>query len=98
MNTGRVVARNIRRIRVQQGLSQEGLAVEAGIDRTYVSQLERELKNPTVSVLDKIAAALACDIRDFFDAPAVARPSKPLPSGRRAKRQDLGPSSKHKHG
>jgi transcriptional regulator with XRE-family HTH domain len=83
MDAGRVVARNIRRIRVQQGLSQEALAVEAGIDRTYVSQLERELKNPTVSILEKIASALACDIRELFDASTVARPAKPLPSGRR---------------
>lgn len=85
MDAGRIVSRNIRRIRVERGLSQEGLAAEADIDRTYVSQLERELKNPTVALLEKVAKALGCDIRDFFDAGPVGRPSRPLPSGRRRK-------------
>jgi transcriptional regulator with XRE-family HTH domain len=83
MHAGRVVARNIRRIRVQKGLSQEALAAEAEIDRTYVSQLERELKNPTVSLLEKVAGALSCDIRDLFDPELVARPPKAMPGGRR---------------
>ena len=87
MQASRVVARNIRRIRVRRGLSQEGLAAEAGIDRTYVSQLERELKNPTVSLLEKIAGALTCDIREFFDPANVAKPQGPLPSGRRPKQR-----------
>jgi transcriptional regulator with XRE-family HTH domain len=85
MDAGQVVARNIRRLRVLKGLSQEALAAEAEIDRTYISQLERELKNPTVSMLEKVAGALGCDIRDFFDAGAVPRPTKPLPSGRHPK-------------
>jgi transcriptional regulator with XRE-family HTH domain len=98
MNAGRVVARNIRRLRVRQGLSQEGLAAEASIDRTYVSQLERELKNPTVSILEKVAAALGCDIRDLFDVDSVVRPSKPLPSGRWPKNGNPRRGSKFKQG
>lgn len=79
-----VVARNLRRLRVRKGLSQEVLAVDAGIDRTYVSRLERGLENPTIGVLDRLAAALDAEIVDFFDAARVARgPIKPLPSGRR---------------
>jgi transcriptional regulator with XRE-family HTH domain len=81
-----VVARNIRRLRVQKGISQEALAVDAKIDRTYVSRLEREMENPTVAVLEKLAAALGSDIRDLFDGARVARgPIKPLPSGRKVK-------------
>jgi transcriptional regulator with XRE-family HTH domain len=38
-------------------LSQENLAVDAGVDRTYVSRLERGLENPTVGILDQLADA-----------------------------------------
>ena len=48
MKAGALVARNIRRLRVAKGLSQEVLAVDAEIDRTYVSRLERGLENPTM--------------------------------------------------
>jgi transcriptional regulator with XRE-family HTH domain len=45
------------------------LAVDAGIDRTYVSRLERGLENPSVAVLEKLARALASNIEEFFTAP-----------------------------
>lgn len=66
MNARTLVARNIRRIRVERGLSQEALAVDAEIDRTYVSRLERNLENPTVGVLERVANALDCQIEEFF--------------------------------
>jgi transcriptional regulator with XRE-family HTH domain len=66
MNARALVARNIRRIRVARGLSQEALAVDAEIDRTYVSRLERNLENPTVGVLERVAKALRCQIVDLF--------------------------------
>lgn len=84
MKTQLIVARNIRRLRVKIGLSQEALAVDAGIDRTYMSRLERALENPTVAVLERLSKALDAEIADFFDSAWVARgPVKPLPSGRR---------------
>ena len=84
MNVQALVARNLRRLRVRRGLSQEKLAVDAGIDRTYVSRLERGLENPTVAVLDRLALALHARIAEFFIAPAPGEPmSKPLPGGRR---------------
>src|SRR5215472_6882784 len=58
MKAQALVARNLRRLRVARGLSQENLAVDAGIDRTYVSRLERGLENPTVAVLEQLAVAL----------------------------------------
>jgi transcriptional regulator with XRE-family HTH domain len=48
----------ICRLRQRANLSQEALAERAGLHRTYVSQLERGLKSPTVSVLSKLAPAL----------------------------------------
>ncbi len=80
-----MVARNLRRLRVARALSQENLAVDAGVDRTYVSRLERAMENPTVAVLERLSKALDAEIADFFDAARVARgPVKPLPSGRHA--------------
>lgn len=48
----------IRAHRQARGWSQEGLAGRAGLHRTYVSSLERGLRNPTVTVLARIAAAM----------------------------------------
>jgi transcriptional regulator with XRE-family HTH domain len=79
-----VVARNIRRLRVGKGISQEALAVDAGIDRTYVSRLERGLENPTVAVLERLAGALNCEAADLLDKAKVSKAAiAPLKSGRR---------------
>jgi transcriptional regulator with XRE-family HTH domain len=84
MNVRSLVAKNLRRLRVAKNISQEVLAVDADVDRTYVSRLERGLENPTVLVLKRLATALNADVRDFFDPDAVGRVQiKPLPSGRR---------------
>jgi transcriptional regulator with XRE-family HTH domain len=81
------VARNLRRLRVKRGLSQESLAVDASIDRTYVSRLERNIENPTVAVLERIAAALDCEIAELFVSPKKGEPEPPtLPAGRRSRR------------
>jgi transcriptional regulator with XRE-family HTH domain len=80
MKAGALVARNIRRLRVARGLSQEALAVDAEIDRTYVSRLERGLENPSVAVLERLAKALSANIEELFKAPrsdeAAPRPLK----------------------
>jgi transcriptional regulator with XRE-family HTH domain len=85
MKAQALVARNLRRIRVRQNLSQESLAVDAGIDRTYVSRIERGLENPTVAILDQLARAMNADIAEFFAVPAKNEPPpQPLPGGRRS--------------
>ena len=53
-------------MRKARGLSQEGLALQAEIDRTYVSQLERGVVNPSLRVLYRIAIALDVDVADFL--------------------------------
>ena len=81
-----VVARNLRRLRVAQALSQEALAADAAVDRTYVGRLERGLENPTVAILERLAEALESDIAELFDAKYAAKgPVRPLRSGRRKK-------------
>ena len=52
------LGRNIRRLREAKGLSQEQFADEAGIHRTYVSDLERGSRNPTIRVVERVARAL----------------------------------------
>ena len=87
MRAQALVARNLRRLRVVRGLSQEILAADAGIDRTYVSRLERGLENPTVGMLEQLADALGATILEFFVVPAPGEPPpKPLRGGRRPKR------------
>jgi len=53
--TQRLLAAHIKTFRLEAGLSQEALAHEAEIDRTYVSQLERALVNPSLAVLVRLA-------------------------------------------
>ena len=87
MRAQALVARNLRRLRVERNLAQEVLATDAGIDRTYVSRLERGLENPTVAILEQLANALDAKIVEFFIVPATGEPPpKPLPGGRRRKR------------
>ena len=64
-----IVARNLRILRKQKGLSQEELADSAGINRNYVGQIEREEKSPTVDVLEKLAIALEVNAVDLFVKP-----------------------------
>jgi transcriptional regulator with XRE-family HTH domain len=61
------LAMNIRTRRSQKGLSQEALAFSAGLDRTYISQVERSVGNPSLLVLCKVAAVLDIDMQDLFD-------------------------------
>jgi transcriptional regulator with XRE-family HTH domain len=56
------LAVNIKLRRVARGWSQELLSFEADIDRTYVSQLERGVINPSMLVLHKVARALETDV------------------------------------
>ena len=83
MKAQALIARNVRRLRVREKLSQESLAVDAGIHRTCVSRIERDLEYPTVGILERLAQALNSDIVEFFKIPAKNEPPpKPLPGGR----------------
>lgn len=59
------VGRNMKRLRDARGWSQEELADQAGIHRTYVSGVERGVRNPTVTVLEKLAVALGATLPDL---------------------------------
>jgi len=81
------VARNLRRLRAEKGLSQEAFAVDVELDRTYVSRIERELENPSLSVLERIAKTLEVDVVDIVSQPASrARPGTLKPGRKRGGR------------
>ena len=61
------LAKNLRRMREERGLSQEAFAFEAGIHRTYISDLERARRNPSLAVLERIAIALSVSASDLLD-------------------------------
>ncbi|WP_156680875.1 helix-turn-helix domain-containing protein [Sphingomonas profundi] len=52
------LGRNLRRLREAKGWSQEAFAHEAGIHRTYVSDIERGARNPTILIVEKLAKPL----------------------------------------
>lgn len=60
------VARNVRKYRVNAGLTQEELAGRAKLHPTYVSRIETAYNNVTVDVLDKIALALRLDVSELL--------------------------------
>jgi len=55
------LAKNLKRLRTAKGLSQEALADAAGIDRTYVSALERQKYSLSIDRLDQIASSLGVE-------------------------------------
>jgi len=69
MDIRRQVGANVRRLRDERGLSQEKLGFEAELDRTYISGVERGVRNPTVTVLQKIAKALRVEPAELLAKP-----------------------------
>jgi transcriptional regulator with XRE-family HTH domain len=69
MDLRRLVGLNVQRIRRERGLSQEELAFESDLHRTYISGVERGVRNPTLLVLQKIAAALRVAPSALLEAP-----------------------------
>ena len=61
MNIKAVVGKNVRRYRELKGISQEELAFDADLHSTYVSGVERGIRNPTVLIVAKLANALGVD-------------------------------------
>jgi transcriptional regulator with XRE-family HTH domain len=62
-----ILARNMRALRLAKEMSQEELAHQAGIDRTYVSDLERKIYAASVDMLDALAKALDTRAADLID-------------------------------
>ncbi len=63
------LGKNVRRIRRSKDLSQEALGHLSDTNRTYISDIERGLRNPSIEVVDRIAQALGIPIGQLFENP-----------------------------
>lgn len=64
----RVLGETIRTLRTQRVISQEALAVRSGLHRTHISLLERGLRNPSFTVVMRLAAGLGMTAADLVAA------------------------------
>lgn len=69
------IGENIRLLRIARNLSQEQLALNAGVNTSYIGQIERGEKNPTIKTLEKISSALNIHLIELL------HPSYPLKEG-----------------
>ncbi len=67
MDVRRRLGLNLKKLREEQGFSQESFADHCGLHRTYISGIERGVRNPTVVILDKIAKALKVPAGQLLD-------------------------------
>jgi len=61
------VGQRIKELRKKLQLSQEALANEAGVDRTYMTDVENGRRNVSVEILERVINALKVSFTDFFN-------------------------------
>jgi transcriptional regulator with XRE-family HTH domain len=66
MDVVQLLGTNVRRYRKLRGMTQEALALEVGMERSYVSDLERGTRNPTVRALGRLAEALGVEAQELL--------------------------------
>jgi transcriptional regulator with XRE-family HTH domain len=66
MDVRQVFGTNVRRLRLEKGLLQEEFGFSAGIDRTYVSGVERGLRNPSLVLAEKFASGLGVELFELL--------------------------------
>ena len=85
MGSRELLAWNLRALRTARGLSQERLAADAGLARSWVSKIELKKSSPTLDLVDRLAAALEVEPTALLAKPAPGAPEPmPLPNGRKA--------------
>lgn len=67
MTTHKRFIMRLRRLRADQGMTQEGLAKKAGISRVYVARLETGKQDPTLTTLKKLAKALKMTVGELLE-------------------------------
>ena len=77
MDLVKLLGENVRAARRTRGLSQETLALDADMKRSYLSELERGRRNPSVRALGRLASALSVEPADLLRKPsAETEPNK----------------------
>ena len=64
-----LLALNMKRLRAERGWSQDGLALEAGLDRTFIAHTERLRRNISLDNIEKIATAFDVPIHELLMPP-----------------------------
>lgn len=67
MNIQHIFGANVRRFRVAKGWSQEKLSEMSGLHRTYISGIERGVRNPTIKIVHEIAVTLEIRVGQLFE-------------------------------
>lgn len=68
LNTTKVLfGKRVKQLRLQAGLSQEAFAHKCGLDRTYMSGIERGLRNPTLEVIAILAKGLGIELKNLIE-------------------------------
>lgn len=62
----KILAANMKRLRADRGYSQEDLAFESGMDRSYLSHVEALMRNPSLDNVAKIAKALGVEVHELL--------------------------------
>jgi transcriptional regulator with XRE-family HTH domain len=66
MDIKKTFGNNLKRFRLEKGISQESLALLADLDRTYIPSIEKGVRNVSITVAEKLAKALNIHISEFF--------------------------------
>nr|WP_074024415.1 cell morphology transcriptional regulator XreR1 [Xenorhabdus eapokensis] len=73
-NIRSLFGQRIRYLRREAGMSQEAFADKCGLDRTYVSGIERGVRNPTLEIINVIANGLQIELSELFDFGVIHPP------------------------
>jgi transcriptional regulator with XRE-family HTH domain len=71
MNIQNLLGMNVRHLREARGWSQDNLSEESGLHRTYISGIERGVRNPTVGIVEQIAKSLGVSVPALFEDKAI---------------------------
>lgn len=74
----KVFANNLRAYRKSKNMSQSDLARAAGIGKAYISDIERELRNPTIDSVERLAGALSVDAWQLLFSTKSKETNRPL--------------------
>lgn len=66
MNYGKIFAQNVRRIRIESGLSQDELGAQSGLTRNYIGNVERQENSPSLDSMGAIADALGVSLIELL--------------------------------
>jgi transcriptional regulator with XRE-family HTH domain len=69
MNIYKVFGNNLKILRRQKQMTQKGLSEKVGVSGNYISMIERGLKNPSLSIINRIAQGLQVPLPELFSGP-----------------------------